>query len=363
MPKVPFVNDRKELRSIFNALIDNTKNQEEYDFKNKLKTYVIESNISEINSDSIKGPFVIKNTSDPTLKILNVTFNKNNSLYFYLDISDMRFWKLHSLYDSKMTEDVIKKLVEFNNSRLDYLWLSSNLLERYMKFGKNNGFGIKFKNKFIKENNEEEIKNISMRFWGGGAEEVINDLKENPRLVRGISISSIGINNQIEEGYSKENIANFGRFTMMKGNSLEGHLNLVEKIKTDYAEKLELIEEQYRFTVKPNKNGLKLSGTPLYIDFQKPQENLVDLVDKLVSSVNPFRLSGVKQIENESFIRVFGLDLHTNDLVNLEVTPNWIAIYLNYNSCGNVVTRLVSNLQTHLTSQVKLMGEGNERII
>jgi len=231
MPKVPYVDNRKGLRSLFTSLLDKIGTQDESDFKNKLKTYVIESNIAEINSETFKYPFKILNTSDETLKILKTTFNEKSYLYFYLDISDPRFWKLHSLYDSKLTEDIITKLVESNNSRLDYLWLSSNFLEKYMSFGKNNGFGVKFKNKFGDEKNEEEIKNISIRFWGGGAKEVIHDLKQNQRLVKGLSISSIGINNIIEGGFSNENIANFGRFTMMKGNSIDSHFKYPLQIK------------------------------------------------------------------------------------------------------------------------------------
>lgn len=362
MSRVPHVDNRKELKSVLTSIVNNTDNKGEFDFKNKLKTYVIESNISDINSQSLNGQFKVINTSDKSLKILKTAFNGKSPLSFYLDVSDSRFWKLHSLYDSKITEDMIRKIVESNNSKLDYLWLSSNLLEKYMKLGKNNGFGVKFKNQFSNEENEEEIKNISMRFWGGGAKDVIDDLKLNPRLVKGISISSIGIKHSVEGGYSNENIASFGRFTMMKGDSIDSHFNLIEKIKTDYSDKLNLLELS-RFSVEKNKVGLKCTGNPLYIDFDKSQENLGILVDKMVSSTKPFRLSGIKQKENDSFYRVFGIDLHTNHLVNLEITPDWIAIYLSHNSCGNVVTRLLSNIQSHLTSQVKLVGEDNERII
>ncbi len=363
MPKVPLINNRKELRSVFISVIDKIRDQEELDLNKKLKTYVIESNIPEVNSGSIKGNFHIQNTSDNSLKILNIELSEKNKFSFYLDVYDKRFWKLHSLYDSSTTKHIIKKLVECNSSKLDYLWLPSNLLEKYMEFGNKNGFGVKFKNKFINKENKEEIKTVSMRFWGGGAEEVIDHLRRSQRLVKGISLSSIGIDYLIEGGFSKENIANFGRFTMMKGNSIDSHFNIVDKIKFDYSKILSLLESKYRLTFEERVNGFKLSGSPLYIDFDKPIENVRDLTDTLVSSKNPFRLSGVKQFENESFFRVFGIDLHTNHLINLEITPNWIAIYLNYNSCGNVVTRLVTNIQTYLTSEIKLVGEDNERII
>lgn len=357
------VGNRKELRSVFTSYLERTEEQEELDLKKKLKTYIIESNIKEINSQFIKGPFTIQDTSDETLKILKVKLYEKSTFYLYLDIFDKRFWKLHSLYDSSLTVDIIKKLVEENFSRLDYLWLSSNLLEKYMNLGKNTGFGVRFKNKIIKNDNEDIIKDVSMRFWGGGAKEVIEDLRDNPRLVKGISLSSIGLNHFVEGGFSKENIANFGRFTLMKGNSIDSHFNIVQKIKDDYSEKLELIESKYRFRIEKKSNGFKLSGSPLYIDFSSPIEDIGSFTNILVSSKPPFRLSGVTQMENKSFVRVFGIDLHTNDLVNLEITPDYMAIYLNHNSCGNVVTRLLTNIQAHITSQIKLLGEDNERII
>jgi hypothetical protein len=343
--------------------MERSEREDELDTRKKLKTYIIESNIHDANSQSIKGAFSVQNTEDISLKLLKSLTGEKSYLYFYLDISDERFWKLHSLYDSIVTEQAIKKLVENNYSRLDYAWLPSNLLEKYMELGSNTGFGVKFKNKFLYNEDEYSIKDISMRFWGGGAREVINDLRKNPRLVEGVSLSSIGINYLQEGGFCKESITSLSKFTLMKGDLIDSHFNLVQKIKNDYSEKLSLLESKYRFTLTKDRAGLKFSGSPLYIDFSKPIENLSRFIDILVSSKMPFRISGISQKVDSSYFRVFGVDLHTYDLVNLEITPNWMAIYLNHNTCGNVVTRLVTNLQMYSTSQVKLVGEDNERII
>ena len=107
-----------------------------------------------------------------------------------------------------------------------------------MGFGRNTGFGIKFQNKFNIKDDDEVMKDVSMRFWGGGAKEVITDLRENPRLKQGVSLSAIGLNYSVEEGFTKENISNFGRFTVMKGNSVDSHFNIIYKIKEDYSKKL-----------------------------------------------------------------------------------------------------------------------------
>ena len=359
---MPPIKNRKELRVILSSALENSDDEtEDLDFRKKLKTYVIESNIPEVTASSIKG-FEVENTEDPSLKILKANLNIKNPLRFYLDISDKRFWKLHSLYDSIATENVIKNIVEQNYSKLDFLWFSSNLLEKYMELGRQTGFGIKFKNKFSVNGSEEDIQDVSMRFWGGGAKEVIGDLRQNSRLVKGISLSSIGINHSVEGGFTKENITNSGKFTLITGNSIDSHFNIVEKIKQDYSSKLNSIEEQ-RISVEKNGVGLKFKGSSLFIDFNKQLENIPAFTKKLISATNPFRLAGTKEIISQTHTRVFALDLHSNDLLNLEITPNWMSIALGHKSCGNVVMRLLTNIQAHLTSEVKLMSTENERII
>jgi hypothetical protein len=241
--------------------------------------------------------------------------------------------------------------------------LPSVLLERYMDLGKETGFSLKFKNKFNRFDDEDELKDVSMRFWGGGAKKILEGLRNNPPIERGISLSSIGINHPVEGGFCKENISYFGRFTLMKGNSIDSHFNLLEKIKSDYARIINLIESNYRFDIKREDKGLRFSGSPMYIDFVDEIENLEALSNTLFSGKLPFRLDGIVQRDNESFYRVFGIDLHSNDLVNFELTPNWMAIYLNHTSCGNVMTRLVTNMQTYMTSKIKAVGDDDVRII
>jgi hypothetical protein len=102
------------------------------------------------------------------------------------------------------------------------------------------------------------MKDVSMRFWGGGAKEVIDDLRNNPRLKQGINLSAIGLNHQIEDGFTKENISNSGRFTVMKGNSIDSHFNIVQKIKDDYSLTLNNIEEKYRIRFDKKECGFKI---------------------------------------------------------------------------------------------------------
>jgi len=355
-----FQNADVDLRASLEAFMDRTKNEDELEGRNKIKTYIIESNLPEVSTKLLRGTFGIQDTTDDSLKILQFTLNKK-LFSFYLDVAENRFWKLYSTIDSSTTEKCIRRLVEANYSRLDYLWLPSTMLERYMDLGNETGFGLKFKNKF--NDFDDEVKDVSMRFWGGGVKEIIDGLRRNEKIERGISISSIGINYSVEGGYSKENISNKGRFTLMKGDSLDSHFNILERIRSDYSRILTILERDYRFSLNKYEYGLRISGSPLCIEFGEEIANMDKFVEVLFSSRLPFRLSGIIEKGSRDYFRVYGIDLHSNDLVNFEITPEWMEIYLSRNSCGNVITRLVTNMQMHMTSKIKLMGDGNGRII
>jgi hypothetical protein len=364
MPQVPRIENIPDLRSSLEAIIDKSnEGEDENSLKNKIKTYIIESNIPKGQDNQLKGNFQLSDTYDKTLKILKARARDNTIREFYLDIADSRFWKLHSIHDSSTSESIIRNLVERNFSKLDYLWLPSTLLEKYMGFGTETGFSLKFKNKFGTLANENKIDDMSMRFWGGNAKKIIDGLRKNEPIEKGISLSSIGITHSVERGFAKENISYFGRFTLIKGNSIDGHFNLVDKIKSDYSNILKSLELNYRIDFERNNYGLKLIGGPLYIEFGEELERLDDFVNVLFSSQHPFRLSGTIKKENDSFYRVYGIDLHSNDLVNFEITPERMAIYLNHNSCANVITRLIANMQMYMTYKIKLMGEDDARII
>jgi hypothetical protein len=327
-----------------------------------IKTYIIESNISAEYS-RLSGNFELINTSDATLKLIRFRSPKKGIIDLYLDAADARFWKVYSLHDSSITDELIKQMIMRNNSKLDYLWLPSTLLERYMDLGKQTGFNIRFKNKFNFSNNEDEIGDVSMRFWGGRGKEIINSLRKDTPMDIGVSLSSISIRHSIEGGSSKENITGRGRFTIMKGNSIDSHLLLMNKIKNDYQKILELIESQYRANIRKTNYGIEICENSLSIELPNEIEYMDDFINTVFSGELPFRLTGTIEKCDKYFYRVYGIDLHTNDLINFEITPNLIVMHLNTNSCGNVITRLVTNLQTYMNHKIKLVGENDTSIL
>lgn len=366
---IPIISNRKELRAVLENSLKITEDvEDEFKTDKKPKSFIIESNMNNgiIFNNEASTKAQIFDTEDSTLKKLKITLENQDSLLMYLDISDKRFWVVHSLHGSSISESAIFNLVTINPSQLDFPWLSSASLEKIGMLGKETGFNLKFENQFLEmkdEGYEEKLQKISMRFWGGQASEIISDLRSNPKISQGIALSGIGLKYITESGFIKENISYLGKFVAMKGDSVDSHFNIINRIKNDYSKIIKNIEENYRLKVTKSDGGFKLSGNCTLIEFNKQIEDLNLFVDRLTNCSFPFRLWGVWDYLDTDYIKIKAIDLHTNHKINIELTKDWMRIYLPYESCGNVISRLFTNLQRHFDSGVILRGNDDDKII
>ena len=362
----------KEMKDLLESHLLKINDEPEEDTEDKrnntkIKTYIIESNID--NPKKIKTlpeNSLLKETNDNNLYQLN--FNQNiGSGQIFLDISDKRYWILHSIGESNKIQKYIQKLVTSNESHLDYSWFSSNFLEEKCAIGTGEGFNIKYKNSFLDEQNDEmvkrSLKSFTMLFWGTQPSEVISGLKENSTLASGVSLSRIKQLVKTDDGFVKENIGREGKFTLWKGDSIDSHLWAVEDIKSKYSDLISIFENEYRIQYKPTNSGYNIQGTYSRIIFNKKIQNMDFFLKRFLSGNDPFRIFGIPQKISETYYKIAAVDLHTYDKFNMEITPDFIRIYLYKNSCGNVITRLMTNLQQFYDSQVEIRGMDNEKLL
>ena len=92
-------------------------------------------------------------------------------------------------------------------------------------------------------------------------------------------------------------------------------------------------------------------------------ENFQRFVDVLLSCNKPFFLFGIPQPSEHDLVKVSAVDLHTYDKFNMEIGRDFIRIFLRDGSCGNVVARLMTNLQESYDSQIRLVGIDNEQLL
>lgn len=361
------IKNRKELSEYLESKMvssqEKLEEEGELEFKQfLLKTYLIESSVSDLNSIPAPEGFNIhiQQTQDRTLQILNVQ-KESAKATFYLDTVNPRFWLIHTVDSSSFTTPFIQKYVSSVMNGLDHPWLPTQFMIGLSQKDEFRGFNLKYDEEFVKEGKEKAIENLSMRLWGKAAPHVLRTLKKDHELKNSIAISGVGIKHSIDGDYAIDDIASWGRFTA-KGTSIDGHYFIIQDIQKQYAEKIELIEKSW-LDYSSDAFGFKFQGEPLTIVFDKNIEDLPAFLDKLLASRKPFRLWGVHKFINKDFAKIVGIDLHTGHKINLEITKEWVRIYLPKGSCGNTAMRLLTNIQHHYDSEAVLESGEYGRII
>jgi len=357
------VKNRRHLREILQEnLITETEvedhvpaeEEEAEEARKRTKSQILEANVSfEDYVVSTRDAFEFARSEDSTL--WNIMFH--GSLAGYLDIANPRLWILHSIGAAKEMNENVRNMTEKDNSMIDLPWLSSNSLQTIGAFGKTSaGFSLKYRNRFLEAGTEIDVEDMTMRFWGSAALELIEQLKKNKRIEGGLSLNGIGLIHQFEKGYVKEQVSWSGRIMAIRGDSIDSHFSVLNKVQTYYQNLLDVLESEYRFSYKSLPHGVAFSGESLKILFERRIGNLRDFVNSIFSTTQPFRLWGVTKELEPDRLKVKAVDLHSGGRIDFEIEPTQMTIYLQAGACANVVTRLFTNLQSTFDARSQLVG-------
>lgn len=368
-----YIQTRNDLKTVLREQMEDSyeevKEEQELDEGNTyLKTYLIESNrdmfFEGTNSIGDRQIYV-ETTKDPGF-IKAKTREKDSRVNLYIDKLDDRFWSIHTLATSDISDRVVGNLIYPRFTDLDHSWLASQFLEGIGKAREATfrAFSVKYRDKFkeVVGGQEDRVEGLSMRLWGETASEVLETLKSDNNISKSTTLSNVGIRKEYHEKRLLSDITYKSRFTV-RGESIEGHFRHLRDIMGDYSESLEKIEEEFSMHTDKRASGTFIGGEPIFIDFDRPIRDLEGFVDELFSSTQPFRLWGLKDEIEDDYYNIAGVDLHTGDKVTFEVSPDWMRVYLPENSCGNIILRLYTNIQHYFDSKASLSGGGNEQII
>ncbi|AJC70921.1 hypothetical protein X802_00975 [Thermococcus guaymasensis DSM 11113] len=323
--------------------------------QNLVKTYVVESNISPKFLQYIfRGLFSsIKVVSLEDYMLYRIDIEdkeKRLQVHFFLDAKDKRFWRVFTLDKAQDVDNTYNKFVNQIKSRLDKLWLSNKLLEKFLN--------VSFKDTYLRSisikhdetplsTEEEKRENKVSKLKIDGSGELVNDLlniiKRHDRFQHMVRLTKIGIKIAEKEDRNKfvlEDLYYWGKFTV-KGTSLDEHLEFVDNVVSTYRNNLKYIEDSLI-----DYSSLDWEKKiPLVYEFKKEISDLELFVKAITSPKEPFRIWGLaKKVENDMYV-VIGTDLHNGDNFSLEVTPWWARLYLPKGSCGNTALRLLTNIQ------------------
>lgn len=323
--------------------------------RTQLKTYIIESN-SKLESsefliyDSIQCE--ILSTNIDKIKILRITKDDVPN-EIYLDISNERFWKLHSNILAEELDKILNYFVNYSELELDHLWYPSTMLyELSMGSGNiNNGLKIDYSDYFLKDTLNYDLGELKFRVSGRSSLKAIDTLKKEKDFESSLAYSRMVVKRgNTRKKYIQDDITFHGGFTVKNGSSIEDHLALVDLAENTYSSKIQEIE-QSRIGLSGMGKIHSFEGRSFDIEFRRNIEDMDLFTSRLLSS--KFRLWGLKSVIQDNLYQISAVDLHTGDPFDLELSNNLLRVYLPKGSCGNVVLRLIVNLQHYFDSNTK----------
>lgn len=284
---------------------------------------------------------------------------------YYLDVSDPRFWIMHTLALSIRADKLRSNFIKVSPF-LDNAWLPSQMLEKMAGFGLFKGFGaVHDETPFVKEGTEEtEVEAMHLRLWGGSAAAVLEALRKSRVFPHSLALSSVRLKHWLPRLEDEGVIDNFtfdGKVTAL-GKSFVSHINLVARLHDTYAQTIRSIEKNLSIRFADKDGAPTLEGHPIIISLTKELWDITEFVKRVFSSALPFRLWGITEIENDEFARIYAVDLHMGHKLMFEISRDFIRIYLPPSACANTVARFYANIQQYYDSGVLISGGPNEQL-
>jgi len=315
---------------------------------NELKTFILESD-KAFPSDGNLGDisYDVASTGVEGLKVLNV-HNGTSTCEFFLDVSDKRFFKLHTNYGSADVRKIIDTMVGHRNHVLDNAWFYRGLLQRIAKMEGNSlqGLGLSYSNLVQDRDDLEDLKLSISGSLAASLEEIV---QPNEPLRRASAYRYVRIMRgagRPTEQRSYDDVHNNGYFALRRGSSVQDHLHVVDQCQEEYSKIITGVEKEriyYRW-----KGGLgRLEGNAFEFFFPNKVEDLDLFVTRVFSATRPFQLWGLRQRMDDGRIKVLAVDLHVGSSVDFEIGHDMMRVYLFEQGCGNIILRLLTNLQAY----------------
>ena len=324
-----------------------------------LKTYIMEVNRGLPEQTEGFGMIIHKEkTALPEVEILTLEHN-NIRARFYVDTTDRRFWLLHTNALSKYARYLFDRLVYSPKATFDKVWLPMQMIQKISNLPRNSfrGFGLEYLDYFdLNRELEQPVAELRMRVSGASSLNALNALRHEEKIQNSLAYSMVRVKRGEPKNFVIDEVGYEGRFTAIGGSSIDDYVSLIEITSKIYKNNLEMIENN-SLGIKQVENRTLIEGQAFDLILKREIEDVGLFADVLTTSRKPFRLWGLKNKITKDYFQVFGVDLHTGDSLNLEISDHLVRVYLPKGSCGNTILRLYTNLQHYFDSNIKLNDE------
>lgn len=337
----------------------------------RLKTHVLEAHGAEslsaaqerLESAVSADDGSLTATADPSLFLFTTDIVSNQvpeQAGFWVDTANPRFWLLHAKTKADPTHKALRRLVARNPS-LDVAWLPRQQLRRFQHRFRPFGFRLGFDERpFTRGHDVAELEEPTHKFAlehrGVGAEPMYSMLEGSELTRRAMAVAEVAFWERTERGTQEMRVSREGRL-MSKGQSLDSHLGAAHLMLGGYEHFVRELEQRFALRVSEVGDGdVQIEGRPLAVGALKPEGFAFrQLVERLVSGVEPFRLLGTVDWRGDDLAWVDAIDLHTATSVRLDLTPEWMRMYLGAGLCGNTLARFVTNLQRSYNADLQFL--------
>ncbi len=356
------INNRRDMLSIFSARIQNTHSdlleQTELEFgRNMLKTAIIESNIP--SSDLFENNWSEESINiDPDLWMVK-TENSEDDGWIFVDFHDERFWIMYSMESSKFFNIAIDQIVRDEGGGLDRLWLPAGEIEKIGEMGEYEGLKISFgaNNIFPEDFIDDNLRFADLNIDGSGksSRRLYDILKSTDEIDNFLALSRVQIRREKDDEFVRERITNEGTFTTRGGSNARLHVSTVERIKNRYSRLIQRIEENHIIGAENRDSGARSNGSPAVIKFSNSVPDVERFLSYIVNAKDPFRIWGhIRRVGHDCY-KVDGVDAHNGDKIAIEMSSEWMRLYLYNGACGNTALRLFTNIQQYYDPAAELV--------
>lgn len=324
-----------------------------------LKSYLFESN-QKLTPEFIIDDKVwvrITNTGLEHIKIMQMsekTQGVSRTAQFYLDLSHQRFPILHTNALAADTHNFFRKLTQADDYEFDNAWLSTTMLKNIStSFGNRfYGYGVDYTDIFREDSeNIEPTDDLKMTISGTISQKVLETIRRDEAVERTMGYTKVTVGRGSKTHGVLENLEYDGKFRVVRGDSIDDHISFVEHVKQEYLEKVKSIEKE-RIRGEKLDDKSTIEGTAFDFEFNRNIESWDKYITRIFNAMEPFRIWGIKSKINNGTYRILGVDMHTGDPLDIEISDRLMRVYLPKNSCGNVILRLFVNLQRYLDSKI-----------
>lgn len=305
---------------------------------------------------------------------------------FIVDCFDTRFLTFHTISNAVTTDRFIFDRLTQYNPEFDLFWFPVSLLEDVKNRERVTGWEAyfdplldtveeasedaeshedegdpnhEFSNEYVRETASHRLRRprINIHLEIADALETYEKLRNVPNLLPDVPLSSVLAERHDEARtyQARAKIKSTGKITG-KGNDFSSYQQIVDGTKDSYAALVRALEKRYWLRTEGytgnNITSIKVAGEPFCVHF-KSEIDVRALLTLMFSCTRPFRLMGEFEEIGKDYFVVDAIDLHVNQPLAFEISPELMRIYLYEGTCGNTLVRIVRSLQHYIDSRLK----------